>query len=174
MDFTLIAVVIAAFLAFASNLGMRWWERRQEARSLAAALRGEMITIIDLTNRRGYVELAEQEYLPKLRAGENLAMPRWVDPRITAGDLARYNYPVYSANIGRLGLLGADKSERVSRIYGMWMAVAVDLVNFATGMWDPYPIEAKIHVIEEDLQIWRDSVDLADGVIDDIGRELKS
>lgn len=86
------------------QIALRRYEYQQERRTLAAALRGELLAARAICTTRAEA-LA---YDTDLMTGKASAL--W--PRLRAN--------VYAAHIGRIGLLGADLARKVSSLYGQF------------------------------------------------------
>lgn len=86
------------------QIALRRYEYQQERRTLAAALRGELLAARAICTTRAEA-LA---YDTDLMTGKASAL--W--PRLRAN--------VYGAHIGRIGLLGADLARKVSSLYGQF------------------------------------------------------
>jgi hypothetical protein len=119
-------------------------------RSLAAALRGELLAYYDMIERRQQVQHAEA-VLNRLKAGENVDLPVLLSER---------DEPLPSlvlANDYRaIGTLGPSIAADVARLASMIGAIRTTLTSVASGRYSHLDHPGKIDLLEGELILWRD------------------
>lgn len=150
----LLAVLVVALAALFTWL-IRRWERNQERQALASAIASEISATIAIVDRRGHVETG-QHYIKLLREGQDIEMPRIGDPDVMPQDFIK-SYPVFQANVGKVGILGAEAAAEIAIFYTQTIGVAASLRDWARGGWDDAAPEIKASAIEEELAMWEEA-----------------
>ena len=65
--------------------------------------------------------------------------------------------PVFDANVGKIGMLGADVSADVAEFYSLYQAVKVDILAFKKGAFAQYAPPVKVDIFKRSLAIWDDA-----------------
>lgn len=148
-----LSTLLGGVLVMASNFALEWSRRRSEAESLALALRGEMIAIIDIVRIRRYAEhLAETVAL--LKQGQPVLMPPL--------RIEREYFPIYSENAARIGILVPEVAASLARAY----TYANSFVEDATMPRDPTLSPGMAEFIEETADVLRLALKEADEAVD--------
>lgn len=139
-------IIGAVITSFAGD----WSRRRHERKSLRAAFRAEISTLLKISEARGH-EARFQRIIDNFdRTGQELPIFLW-------GFNAVGSDPVFKANIEKIGTLGADVAEDIGDFYTLLNAVRVDLVATASGQLVPLQPAQRIEVYRNALRLWRDA-----------------
>src|SRR5579859_3724104 len=95
----LIGVFLGGMLALVGGSIIKWLEYSMERRSLRAAIKAEITGLLDLISRRGHGDTFRKA-IACWREDEDFELHIFT--------LEEDFIPVYRANIGKVGLLGAD------------------------------------------------------------------
>ncbi len=151
----LITVLVVALTALFAWI-IRHWERAQERKALAAAIFAEIRATIEIIDHRDHVEIAKQ-YIARYKHGEEeLPMPRMIDPDIKPQDFIK-SYPVFNANVGKIGILGSETAADVARFYTQAMGISSSLRGWARGEWDDITPLKKAGAINNELALWEET-----------------
>jgi hypothetical protein len=142
-------------------------ETAQARRSLAAALRGELLAYFDLVARRKQVETAE-ECLQRMRAGGPPELPSLVGAADTPLPSA-----VLHGDVREIGSFGPQLAEDVFRLMSMIAAVRSTLIRVARGDFQGMDRSAAVALLEGELTLWREVETLGDDVARRLGREAR-
>ena len=119
-------------------------------RSLAAALRGELLAYFEIVERREQVRQAELA-LADLKAGEPVDLP---------AVLGEHDEPLPSlvlANDYRaIGTLGPAMAADVAKLAGMIGSLRATLIGLARGRYGHLDQAGRIDLLERELGLWRD------------------
>jgi hypothetical protein len=119
-------------------------------RSLAAALRGELLAYFEIVERREQVRQAELA-LADLKAGEPVDLPAL---------LGEHDEPLPSlvlANDYRaIGTLGPAMAADVAKLAGMIGSLRATLIALARGRYGHLDQAGRIDLLERELGLWRD------------------
>jgi hypothetical protein len=155
----LLGVALGGAIAIVSSIAVKWWEDYRHRQALRASFGAEINGILQITEARGHVRNAE-EWLARWRRGED-----YVPQLFTLADGAKMpEDPVYSKNVDKIGMLGAEAADIVL-FYTRLNAVRVNLRVFVTGQIKEFTIERRIAWIENALEIWRPNEALARSLV---------
>lgn len=140
------AVVGAAIGSF----GSQWVQHTRDRKALRAAFRAEISSLLKIADARGLESLFQDVVDHFDKTGQEKAVTLW-------GFNAVHADPIFSANVGKIGLLGADVAEDIGDFYTLMNAVRVDLVSVATGQLARLQPRERIDVYRRSLKLWRDA-----------------
>jgi len=115
---TLLSVVVGGILAIGGGIAQQWWQRRQDRRSLAYALAGEIGAIIESIELRRYTEAIDGTIEQVKKTGT---------PWTFTIDIAEGYFLVYGANAGKIGLLSPLLAKEVAAFYSMMVGLIEDV-----------------------------------------------
>lgn len=153
----LLAAVIGGVLVIISNIGLEIFKRNREAKSLALAIRGEMIAVIEIVRLRNYVALLSQA-VRQLSAGRTVTMP---PIRID-----REYFPIYAENASRIGILSPNVAACVARAY----TYANSFMEDATRQRNPILPPGAQSLVQETLDVLNHALKEANAAVDLIER----
>jgi len=111
---TLSAVVVGGLLTTFCQLILNWHKNKQAARQVALAFKGEIESLLLITEKRKYIELLEEAI--------NLGQPFYF--RIT---FSYFN--IYDRNADKIGLLKGDLPQKISTFYTQAYAILEDILD---------------------------------------------
>ncbi|MBU1424598.1 MAG: hypothetical protein KKH12_12585 [Gammaproteobacteria bacterium] len=161
----LISVVIGGLLVaiggFASNTWLEIARERKSRRTLALALQGEIQALLEIFEKRGYIEgiraaKAQTEATGKFQAYHFRA---------------RKNYfSVFEAHVGQVGILRLPLSELVTRFYAQANSILEDMERFEK--LDPASVDplAAIADYDEVLSLFEDTVAIGKQIVQLVSR----
>jgi len=148
----LMSVFLGGFLTIACTSLVKWLEYSFERRSLRAAIKAEINGLIDMITRRGHGDMF-QAAIQSWRAGEEFDLYIFtLDANFT---------PVYDANIGKVGLLGADVAGDVVKFYDIMIGVKAELRAHINGQTHRMSHAVRADRLEKLLEIWDEAMELA-------------
>jgi hypothetical protein len=113
---TLVGIIIGAAASIAGGAFSQWFTWQKERQSIASALAAEVRVFIEVVNWRDTRELI---------------------PKGHVFPIEDHPFPVFEANVGKIGYLPADLAGKVTEFYSYGRGVAQD---FRT-LWKKEPIE---------------------------------
>lgn len=147
----LFGVFLGGMLAIVGGSIIKWLEYSMERRSLRAAIRAEIAGLIDLIHRRGHGEMFRKA-IALWRSDEDFELNIFtLDEDFT---------PVYRANIGKVGLLGADVAGDVVKFYDSIISVRAELRAQINGQTRRMSSEARADHMEMVLIAWTEAMEL--------------
>jgi hypothetical protein len=161
----LISVIVGGLLVaiggFASNTWLDIIRKRKLRRTLALAIRGEVQALLEIFEKRGYIEgiraaKAHIEATGKFQAYHFSA---------------RKNYfSVFEANVGKIGNLKPPLSELITRFYAQAKSILEDMERFEK--LDPASVDpiAAIATYDEVLNIFEDTVAVGKRIVQEVSR----
>jgi len=153
----LLSVFIGGMLAITGSSVVKWLEYAVERRSLRAALKAEIAGMLAMVERRGHGQLFA-EVVEAWRTGDEEA-------EIFLFGIEEDFNPVYSANVGRVGLLGRDVAGDVVQFYDMIIGVRADLravINGETRRWAP---QRRANLMQQNMEIFDEARSLGRSLI---------
>lgn len=157
-------VIIGGVIGVAGSFVPHWWERRRTQKSAEALARAYISGILRLEEIRQHSLLYEQ-CLAGLRSGASQSMMKIFGAE-DADD------PIQQALIGQIGLLKPDIATDVVAFINMLDGLRVDLKAMALGQMDHLPVAEKIRILENDLNLWTDTLALGRRLRLGSGREI--
>jgi hypothetical protein len=161
----LISVIVGGLLVaiggFASNTWLEIVRDRKLRRTLALAFQGEVQALLEMFEKRGYIEgiraaKAETEATGKFQAYHFRA---------------RKNYfSVFEAHLGQIGILRLPLSELITRFYAQAHSVLEDMERFEK--MDPASVDpiAAIADYDEVLILFEDTVAVGKQIVQEVSR----
>jgi hypothetical protein len=149
---SLLSVFVGGLLAISGSSVVKWLEYFVERRSLRAAFKAEIGGMIEIVERRDHAALLA-DVAAAWRQGDD------------GVDLALFGidddfHPVYSANVSRVGLLGADV-----RFYTMLFSVSADLRAHMHGQTNHWSLDRRADLMERDTAIWHAAMALGKALL---------
>jgi hypothetical protein len=126
-------------------------EYSMERRSLRAAIKAEICGLLDLITRRGHGETFRKA-IACWRADEDFDLHIFT--------LEEDFTPVYRANIGKVGMLGADVAGDVVKFYDTIISVRAELRAHINGLTRRMSPEARADQLEMVLDLWGEAMEL--------------
>jgi len=153
MDIALIGVIIGGVIGVAGSVAgplcLDIFRRRAERTNLTSALAGEISALIGIVQRRGYIE--------SLRSLIQIARTSPVDGSYFYYFSVRRNpFPVYDANLSRIGLLESPLPMNIARFYSQSSSILEDIADFREGRLSQDRDES-VRRLEELLQLFEDT-----------------
>src|SRR5262249_28191285 len=159
----LLSVVVGGVVgvagSVATSLTAKWWDERRQREELCAAFAAEIEALLKIVETRRHVANFEG-WLRRWRNGEDdVPQMFWLNDGKAPEDL------VYTKNVDKIGLLGADAADIVL-FYTNLGAVRINLRVFVTGQARDFTIERRIAWVENALAIWRPTEALARSLVE--------
>lgn len=149
----ILSVFLGGVLAIAGSSFVKWMEYSFERRSLRAAVKAEIDGLIEMFTRRGNDEMFRSA-ITSWRAEEDYDLYIFtLDENLT---------PVYDANIGKVGMLGADVAGDVVKFYDIIIGVKAELRAHINGQTHRMSHSHRADRLERLLDNWADAVALAE------------
>ena len=161
----LISVIVGALLVaiggLAGNTVLEIVRERKLRRTLALALQGEVQSLLELFEKRGYIEgiraaKAQTEATGKFQAYHFRA---------------RKNYfSVFEAHVGQIGILRLPLSELVTRFYAQAKSILEDMERFE--IMDPVSVDPMVAIAAYDelLSLFEDTVAIGKQIVQLVSR----
>ena len=151
----ILSVFLGGILAIAGTSLVKWMEYSFERRSLRAAIKAEIGGLVDMFARRGHSDMFRSA-INSWRAEEDYDLYVFtLDENFT---------PVYDANIGKVGLLGADVAGDVVKFYDLIIGVKAELRAHINGQTHRMSHALRADRLEKLLESWAEAVDLAEAL----------
>jgi hypothetical protein len=147
----LIGVFLGGLLAIVGGSIIKWLEYSVERRSLRAAIKAEIAGLMNLIHRRGHGETFRRA-ITSWRADEEFEFYIFT--------LEEDFTPVYRANIGKVGLLGADVAGDVVKFYDTIISVRAELRAQINGETRRMSSLARADHLEMVLAVWTEAMEL--------------
>ncbi len=147
---SLFSGLIGALIGIASNLGLEWYRRTSDARSVAAMLAAEIDAVLLIVKTRK-LEVYYQDSLNRLRAGTDITFS-------FGGVTEIRDDPILQANIPRLGLLGIELSSLVAEYAILIKAVRYQRLRLTNTK---LMLAEKIETVETIFALWPDTAKVA-------------
>lgn len=161
-----IGTIIGAAAILGAGIFAESYKRHRDRQGTASALAGEIHAILNISERRKYVE-AFESFAKLLEQGQQVIIPRFLARPLELD-------PVVDRYLGNLGALGGELPKKITTFHSFLLGIRHDLVRLADGAFD-FDLAMKARVIREDLALWKDTVTLGSelvGSLDKIATEL--
>jgi hypothetical protein len=144
-----------------SNIWLEYFRKRKLRRTLALAFKGEVQALLDIFEKRGYIEglraaKVKIEATGKFQAYHFRARKK--------------NFSVFEANVGQIGILRPPLSELVSRFYAQARSILEDMERFEA--LDPASVDPMVAIAayDEVLSIFGDTVAVGKRIVQEVSR----
>jgi hypothetical protein len=142
--------------------------RRAERRSLTGAIVGEISALIEISERRHYIE-GLRALIAEARAGNDPNAIYWYQFSVR-----RNPFAVYDANLARLGILRDPLPRLIARFYTQASAILEDIADMREGKSLARNRDQSIRSLEELLQLFEDTRALGRQIIEGAGLQAPS
>jgi hypothetical protein len=165
MDASLIGVIIGGIIGVTGSvvgpLCLEFVRHRAERKNLTCALVGEISALITIVERR--------RYIPGLRSLIEVAR---TNPNLDTSyfyhfSVRRNPFPVYDANVSRIGLLESSLAMNIARFYSQASSILEDIADFRERRL-PEGRDESVRRLEELLKLFEDTERLGREIVDDI------
>jgi hypothetical protein len=150
----LVGTIVGGVLAIIGGILAKSFDEWRARKSLRAAFRAEIVSIVEMMNVRGHEKLFEatREHWRRQATG----CPVFIGPLTKPMD------PVFSKNSDKVGLLGRDVAGQVVRFYAIIDGLRDDIKSLADNELDRFSQQTKVRLMEEDLRLWGEAKEMAD------------
>jgi hypothetical protein len=161
----LIGVVVGGLLfifgGFTNNTWLVYIRERKLRRTLALAFRGEVQALLEIFEKRGYIE--------GLRAAKAQIEATGKFQAYHFNTKKKY-FSVFEANIGQIGVLRPPLSELVARFYAQAHLILDDMERF--DELDPASVDPMVAIAayDEVLSIFEDTVAVGKRIVQEVSR----
>ncbi len=160
---TILATIVGGILAIGGWFVPNAIERCQERKSVRAALRSEIQSILAIVERRDYIRHLSN-FVEAIRAGSANFFERRIGKDYDI---------VFRNNCNKLGLLSSETAARIVRFYSLVSSVVLDInllqdASELTGLQERYGLNTpagNLAFHEEMLQLSREAFDLGNELI---------
>jgi hypothetical protein len=154
MDKTLWGVIVGGLIAFVSQNAVEFFKARHERAKAAALVRAYLVGLLDITEHRRHVELA-QAVVEQWKAGKNLYYVFHISDAlrndlIETGDLTK-----------QTSFLKKDEAAELARFIGAMQAIRVNMALLSAPEFQARPIDDRISNVEWTLRQWFRAKDIA-------------
>jgi hypothetical protein len=142
---------------------LEYSRRKAERLSLAGAFVGEISALIEICKRRQYIE--------NIRALINEAKTKQAEPNKNVWfhfSVRRNPFPVYDANVTRLGILSDPLPGQIARFYTQSSSILEDIADMREGKFQRNRDES-IRCLEALLKLFEDTQALGTKIVSDAG-----
>lgn len=149
----LFGAIVGGVFTIVGGMAVKFFEESRARRSLRAAFRAEIVSIVEMIDARGHRKLFEDllDHWKRTDTGESVLI----------GPLAKLIDPVFSKSSDKIGLLGRDVAGNIVQFYAIVDGLRED-TNILGGTMDPrLSRSARIQMIEADLQLLSETRELA-------------
>jgi hypothetical protein len=161
----LIGAVVASLLfivvGFTSNTWREYNRERKLRRTLALAFQGEVQALLEIIEKRGYIEglraaKAQIEATGKFQAYHFKAREKYLG--------------VFEANVGQIGILRPPLSQLVARFYAQANSILEEMERFEES--DPATVDPMVAIAayDEVLNIFEDTVAIGNQIVQEVSR----
>lgn len=145
--------IVGGVLAMIAGIVAKGFEEWRSRKSLRAAFRAEILSIIETFELRGHERLFEDMLQQWRQLGTKFP--------VLVGSHAKPVDAVFSKNTDKIGLLGRDVAGEVVRFYAIIDGLREDVASLAVGEIGRFSQDTKVRLIEEDLRMWREAREIA-------------
>jgi hypothetical protein len=161
-----VATLVGSFVGASAAIGagplLESYKRHRDRSGTASAIAGEIAAIIDISIKRKHAE-GFASFLVPLKKGTDVKIGNIVGFNKDALD------PIIESHIGKLGLLPSSLSRKIAAFYTYLQGIRIDLLRLASDEFDGDP-SSKAQIIEEDLALWKQTVDLGNSIIQELDK----
>jgi hypothetical protein len=161
----LIGAVVASLLfivvGFTSNTWREYSRERKLRRTLALAFQGEVQAVMEIIEKRGYIEgvraaKAQIEATGKFQAYHYKAREKY--------------FSVFEANVGQIEILRPPLSQLVARFYAQANSILEEMERFEES--DPATVDPMVAIAayDEVLRIFEDTVAVGNRIVQEVSR----
>jgi hypothetical protein len=144
-----------------SSIWLRYIREQRLRRTLALAFRGEVQALLEVLEKRGYIEgiraaKAEIEATGKFQAYQFRARKNL--------------FSVFETNVGQIGILRAPLSDLIARFYAQAHSILYEVERF--GELDPASVEPMVAIAayDEVLRVFEDTVAVGKQIVQEVSR----
>jgi hypothetical protein len=161
----LIAVIVGGLLAIAGGIItttlLERWKQAQESRNLALAFKGEITSLLELIEERGYVN----------RLGEIIEQIETTRQPFYMPFKARFKYDrVYEANVDQIGTLRPPLPESVAIFYTRLNSILEDLIALGEGMYADRDLELLLRIYKDSRRLLLQTISHGEAVVETINK----
>lgn len=127
-------------------------EAQQQRKALGFAIAAEIDAYLDLMERRDWVMQAEH-LLNVAKSGQKPRVDRW----ITEEEQSRDVFPIFTANLSNIGLLGPSCKE-LGKFYTSVIAIRTTVTEMQAGKYDDLSPSVWVELIREEIDFWLETV----------------
>jgi hypothetical protein len=164
---TLLPIIVGGAIGIAGSIIAPTWleysRRKHERESLTGAFVGEISAVIEICKRRQYIE--------NIRALVTEAKARQAEPNKSVWfhfSIRRNPFPVYDANVTRLGLLKDPLPRQIARFYTQSSSILEDIADMREGKIQRNRDES-IRCLEALLELFEDTQAVGEKIVLDAG-----
>jgi hypothetical protein len=163
----LLSTIVGGAIAFAGSIIAPTYleksRRKDEQKNLTGAFIGEISALLEICKRRQYIE--------HIRAVIAEAKSKQVEPNKNVWfhfSVRRNPFPVYDANVTRLGLLTDPLPRQIARFYTQSSSILEDIADMREGKFQRSRDES-IRCLEALLNLFEDTLALGAKIVADAG-----
>ncbi|MGV2106996.1 hypothetical protein ACQZ4X_13120 [Agrobacterium vitis] len=136
----------------------------RQRQALGFAIAAEIDAYLDLMDRRDWVSQAE--YLMDVaKSGQVPKVDRW----ITEEEQSRDVFPIFTANLSNIGMLGPSCKE-LGKFYTSVIAIRTTVTEMQTGKYDNLSPAVWVELIQEEIDFWLETVVIGRRLTDQLRR----
>ncbi len=162
----LLGAVVASLLiivvGFTSNTWREYMRERKLRRTLALAFQGEVQALLEIIEKRGYIEgvraaKAQIEATGKFQAYHFKAREKY--------------FSVFEANVGQIGILRPPLSQLVARFYAQANSILEEMEWFEKS--DPAKVDPMVAIAayDEVLSTFEDTVAVGNRIVQEVSKQ---
>jgi hypothetical protein len=163
----LLPIIIGGVIGIAGSIIAPVWlecyRRKQEQKNLTGAFIGEISALVEICKRRQYIE--------NIRAVITEAKAKQTEPNKSIWfhfSVRRNPFPVYDANVARLGLLNDPLPQKIALFYTQSSSILEDIADMREGKIQRNRDES-IRCLEALLKLFEDTLNLGEKIVLDVG-----
>lgn len=160
--FGLIGTLVGAAASLLGQYLNRRYEAKQKRTAIAHALAAEIDAYLDIIDRRKWVKHAERQAL----LGESGILPAF-DGWLTEQEQSRDPFPIFSANMANIGLLGPSCSQ-IGRFYTSVVAIRTTVSQLQAGFYNDIRPEEIGKIVRDEIDFWLETVILGKRLIEQL------
>ena len=160
---SLLPVIVGGIIGVAggaiSPLLLEIWKRKMERDNLKGALISEINSLLQIVERRKYVEgLKNLISRAEISADEKKLYFYFFSVR-------RKPFPVYDANLSRIGILEKPLPQKIARFYAQSSSIMEDIADMKEGQTVPQDSKASIVRLHNLLELFKDTIALGQEIV---------
>ena len=154
----LIGTIIGGMVTYLAQRGQHASDRNERRQVFAGAVAAEIGAYIELVRQRNHAASAHA-LLQSLRSGKNVELSTFKASGLSVKEF----FPIFFAQPEMVGTLGAAAPD-LARFFTKLSGVIATMKSFEFRTFHGLPIEERIRMVEQEVELWEDTLKLGDSL----------